>query len=94
MNHRIPTAVTHVGTQIRAAQDSMQLVLATMNTLVSDAGFSQLSIRASDCTILNLISGVALLKILFSVLHVDSSSEMSSCCSICMHPKLDMTSRK
>jgi hypothetical protein len=76
LSHIREHALTYVGTQSRAAQDSMQLGIAIMKS-VSVAGFNKLTIRAEDYTVLDLISGVALLKIVIGVSHIDTHATTS-----------------
>jgi hypothetical protein len=69
-------AWTYVNTKTRAAQDSIQLGLAIMKSL-SVTGFNRINIRKSEYMVAGQVSGVALLKVLIGVSHIDTNGTTS-----------------
>jgi hypothetical protein len=76
LSHVREHALTCVGTKSRAAQDSMQLGIAIVKSVLV-AGFNKITVRAEDCTVLDLISGVALVKIGIGISHIDTQATTS-----------------
>ncbi len=69
-------ALTYISTESRAAQDSMQLGMAIMKSL-SVSGFNKVTTQKSEYMIGGQVAGVALLKVLIGVSHIDTNATTS-----------------